>query len=167
MHIFGYKEASGAQLALTLFLGDLLRVLDKATIILVVYADVPRWCLCQPIWARNRWRCAATPPFYRGNAGGVVGSPIISLSWRWERQEQPLVARALGACTPMLQHGRGNIWAQAEFFAYHERSPQPAGPCKSCRLLKETMLLSKMRQGFRGKKSSLIIWWVSHDGFLF
>lgn len=33
MHIFSYREASGAQLALMLFLGDLLWVLDKATIV--------------------------------------------------------------------------------------------------------------------------------------
>lgn len=71
MHIFRYKEASGAQLALTLFLGDLLWVLDKATIVLVVYINTTRWCLT--IWACNQRRSAATPLLYRGKFWGAHG----------------------------------------------------------------------------------------------
>lgn len=45
MHVFIYKGASGAQLALVLFLGDLCWVLDKAMIISVVCTDITKQCL--------------------------------------------------------------------------------------------------------------------------
>lgn len=116
MHIFRYKEASGAQLALTLFLGDFLWVLDKATIVLVVYIDATRRCLTQPIWPCSQRRSAAPPPFYRGKCWGAHGGLPHHLL-EVAQQEQPSVV------------------------------PKP------CRVFKETMLLSGMHQGVRGKTS--------------
>lgn len=45
MRVFIYEGASGAQLDLVLFLGDLCWVLDKAMIIFVVCTDVTKQCL--------------------------------------------------------------------------------------------------------------------------
>lgn len=138
MHIFRYKEASGAQLALTLFLGDLLWVLDKATIILVVHADMSRWCLAQPIWTCNQRRCAAAPPpFYRGKCWGAPAGlphclPGLEVG----------AARAITSCTCFwCGHSHtpaqeGNIWTQAEFLHILDTLPNLQDHVNHVRYLK-------------------------------
>jgi len=106
MHIFRYEEASGAQLALTLFLGDLRWVLDKARIVLVVHADMTRWCLTQHIWGYNQRRCAAAPPLYRAKCWGACGGlphhlPVLEVG---------SARAAAGFTCPWCMHTHAPAW---------------------------------------------------------
>lgn len=62
--------------------------------------------------------------FTGGNAERLLlGSPVISLSWRWAQQEQPPVVPALGVCTVMVRDRRGSFRAQAEFLPIPDALP--------------------------------------------
>lgn len=149
MQIFRYKEASGAQCAVS----RRLWVPDKSPIMSAVDTAMPRWCLITT-WAPNQ-RCAATPPFHSlkhwGASGGVSPSPCAGGGCR------KVIPGCTCPWTPILQHERGVF--EPRVFLHTQNSPQAAGPCKTHSLFKETMLLFRCTKALEERS---LIW---SDGF--